>query len=72
VGVHPTTLGWWRWRLGAADEALGRPGFADVVLVPDRSAEQAPDFVVELADVRVRVSPGFDAPELRRLLAALC
>lgn len=80
LGVSPITLGWWRWKLGAREEdgvaEQATPGFAEVVLVePDDeapAARDAPDFVLELGELRVRVSPGFDAPELRRLLAALC
>jgi hypothetical protein len=77
VGVHPSTLGWWRWKFGlraavGAGLEVGRPVFAEVVVVPDATAERAPDFVIELEDVRVRVAPGFDAMELRRLLATLC
>jgi hypothetical protein len=74
VGVHPGTLGWWRWRFGREarpreERSLAR--FAQVVVAPD--VVPVPDFVVELAeDLRVRVPPGFDATELRRLLAALC
>ena len=81
LGVSPITLGWWRWKLGAREEAgvaeQVKPAFAEVVLVePDDeapAAREAPDFVLEMGgDLRVRVSPGFDGPELRRLLAVLC
>lgn len=78
LGVNPVTLGWWQWKLGlgrsATEASAGEPGFAEVVLV-ERDEEpvvHAPDFVVELRDIRVRVSPGFHGPELRRLLATLC
>ena len=76
VGVNATTLGWWRWKLGVPAErptaSPSLPAFADVVVVRDRVADEVPDFVIEVQDLRVRVAPGFDAVELRRLLAAVC
>lgn len=79
LGVNPTTLGWWRWKLGqpssGASAIADEPGFAEVVVV-DRDEEpvvhHAPDFIIELGDLRVRVAPGFHGPELRRLLGTLC
>lgn len=68
VGVQPSTLGWWHWKLRRPVEPMS---FADVVVDPSPSARPT-DFVVELGDLRVRVSPGFDAGELRRLVEALC
>ena len=64
VGVKSSTLGWWKWKLGKEE-----PAFLEVVVT---EPPQAPDFVVELDAVRVRVACGFDAAELRRLVAALC
>lgn len=83
LGVSPVTLGWWRWKLGAsAEDEPGRlaPEFAEVVVIGSRpdgedgeaGRGRAPDFVVEVGDLRVRVAPGFDAPELRRLVETLC
>ena len=56
LGVSPVTLGWWQWKLG--------------VVAPE--PKSAPDLVVEVGELRVRVPSGFDAGELRRLVAALC
>ena len=80
VGVRPTTLAWWRWNLRARDRRAGASAtdaglvFAEVELLADSDSARgpAPDFVVELGAVRVRVAPGFHAGELQRLLAALC
>ena len=70
-GVNARTLRWWAWHLGSvAPRAVGA-GFAEVVLSEPVPAT-VPDLVVELEHVRVRVPAGFDAGELRRLLAALC
>jgi transposase-like protein len=78
LGVSPVTLGWWQWKLGGSvserrsDHAPS--GFAQVVVLDTdcEAAGRAPDLVVELGELRVRVPPGFDAGELRRLVAALC
>ena len=58
-------MGWWRWRLEAAEE----PAFLDVIVAEPVTV---PDLVVEVGALRVRVPWGFDAVELRRLVAALC
>ncbi len=70
AGVNPNTLAWWRWRLGRPTSVTraSEVGFAEVVV----HGRPAPDFVVEVGDLRVRVTPGFDAGELRRLVTALC
>lgn len=64
VGVNPSTLSWWCWKL--QHEA---PAFLEVVV---SEPEPSPDFELEVAGVRVRVPLGFDAHELRRLVDALC
>lgn len=66
-GVSPGTLGWWRWRLGI--KRSPEPAFLDVVVAEPVAA---PDLVVEIGALRVRVPVGFDAGELRRLVDALC
>ena len=71
IGVNARTLRWWAWRLGSVAARPAPVAFAEVV-VAEPAQVPAPDFVVELEGARVRVSPGFDAVELRRLLAALC
>ena len=67
-GLSPVTLGWWRWRLGI--EADRPPVFLDVIVAEPVTV--APDLVVEIGQLRVRVPSGFDARELRRLVDALC
>ena len=67
-GLNPTTLSWWRWKLGQREQL---PQFLAVDVV-DIEPGHAPDLIVELARVRVRVPSGFDAAELRRLVEALC
>lgn len=47
----------------------GPPAFLEVVV---QERERPPDLVVELGELRVRVPAGFDAHEVRRLVAALC
>lgn len=72
LGVSPITLGWWQWKLGiGAPEPTQMARFADVVVV-EPEPKPAPDLVVEVGELRVRVPSGFDAGELRRLVAALC
>jgi hypothetical protein len=72
IGVSPVTLGWWQWKLGVGvPESTQMARFADVVVVePD--PKPAPDLVVEVGELLVRVPSGFDAGELRRLIEALC
>lgn len=65
-GLNVATLRWWRWKLGA--DGCPAPAFLEVVV----EEPEPPDLVVELGDLRVRVPAGFDARELRRLVAALC
>jgi transposase-like protein len=63
IKVHLQTLTWWA---RALDREM--PRFAEVVHRPDPGAE----LVVEVGPLRIRVPRGFDANELRRLMAALC
>jgi hypothetical protein len=67
--VHPQTLSWWAWRLGGGNRVAVRPAFVEVVVSEPPSA---PALVVEVGQVRVHVPRGFDAGEVRRLVAALC
>ncbi len=62
-GLNARTLTWWKWKLSST----ARPRFVEVVV-----SEPAPDLVVDLGEVLVRVPRGFDAAELRRLVGALC
>lgn len=66
--IHPGTLGWWQWRL-RSEPAL--PEFLEVV-VEDETRGRAPEFDLTVGNFGVRVPIGFDAHELRRLLAVLC
>lgn len=68
--VNPHTLTWWAWHLGIrAGEVAEAPAFVEV-LVAEAPAPAA--LVVEVGPVRVHVPHGFDAGEVRRLVAALC
>ncbi len=62
-GVAVSRLRRWQGKLGVAPGG----GFVAVELGPGRPGA----FVVELGGLSVRVFPGFDAGELRRLLLAL-
>ena len=64
--VNPSTLGWWRWRL----YTRGQLGFCEVEV--EETVNAAPDFVLELEHLDIRVPCGFDADELQRLMHALC
>src|SRR5688500_2461327 len=73
LGVSPITLGWWQWKLAGEPPEPTTPRFADVVVVQTAyEPKPAPDLVVEIGELRVRVPSGFDAGELRRLVSALC
>ena len=71
-GLNPATLRWWRWRLESRGDAPKpeprAPGFLELLV----TEPEAPELVVELGAVRIRVPSGFDAEQLRRLVAALC
>jgi transposase len=66
-GLSPATLGWWRWKLGTSRPVAE---FLDVVVT--EAAVASPDLIVEVGGVRVRISTGFDAQDVRRLVDALC
>ena len=71
-GILASTLGWWRWKLGMGTVRAAEPTrFLDVV-VREPGPPPAPDLVVEVGALRVRVPVGFDARELRRVVDALC
>jgi hypothetical protein len=73
AGVRPAQLGWWRWKLGLSASAKSEPTrFFDVVVTAPVPVRLPPDLLVEVGAVRVRVPPGFDERELRRLVDALC
>ena len=66
-GLSPRSLTWWKWRLGRVAEKT--PPVVEVVALA-RGGE-APFEVVVDERLHVRVPAGFDAGELRRLVAAL-
>jgi len=72
-GIAPTTLSWWACRLRREARAAS-PALVPVEVVRDDATETTPPapLRVELAGGRVIVVPAeFDAPTLRRLVAAL-
>ena len=60
LGVSPNTLRRWI-------REFGEPAFVEVV-----TREPRPAFVVRAGGAEIVVPVGFDGPELRRLVAALC
>ena len=67
-GLNPATLGWWHWKLRQRHQL---PQVLNIDVV-DVAPAHAPDLIVELDHLRVRVPSGFDAGELRRVVEALC
>ncbi|SRR5579871_431642 len=66
------TARFYHWRRVLERRATERPAFVPVQVVADPPPPQASALELVLADGRaVRVSAGFDAATLRRLLAAL-
>jgi hypothetical protein len=74
LGISRDTLTWWSWRIAARRRAArGTSSRGGAAFVEVRMAERSAggfEVVVEGGRV-VRVPAGFDARELRRLLAAL-
>ena len=75
-GLSAASLYWWRSELGRRRELppAKRLELAAVTVVGEAPARRASSggFELELSNGRrVRVQPGFDADELRRLIAAL-
>jgi len=82
VGVAPSTLAWWRWKLRR--ERAGRSGrrqargkakaaLAFVEITPEPAAAAGPGVPLELqlADVTLRIPEGFEERTLARLLQVL-
>jgi hypothetical protein len=66
------TASFYAWRRVLQRRAAEQPAFLPVQVVADNTPAQASGLEVVLGDGRtVRVSPGFDAATLRRLLAVL-
>lgn len=71
LGINPRTLGWWRWKLAQTAPSPNEARTTDFVeLVVPRP--QPPDLAIEIGALTIRVPHGFDAGELRRLLAVVC
>ena len=69
-GVHPTTLGWWRWKLGAV--ACPRPEETPRFVNVDVQPGSVGGYELEFGDqVRLHIPSGFDQQELAALLRAL-
>lgn len=73
-GVNAKLLGWWRWKLEstqiAAPASAPEPRFLPVhVMASPSPAAAAPIEIVLRNGCVVRVSPGFDAATLERVLA---
>lgn len=73
-GVNAKLLGWWRWKLGstrtAAPATAPEPRFLPVHVIASQSLSVAtPIEIVLPSGCVVRVSPGFDAATLDRVLA---
>ena len=66
-GLAARSLSWWKWRLSSA--ARPAPPVVEVVALARSSG--APFELVLDERLQLRVSPGFDAEELQRLLATL-
>lgn len=71
-GVAPSTLAWWKWRLGTRTDRSAQIAVVPVEVVPVRAPRTAETPVeVVLGDVVVRVRTGFDAETLGRVLDVL-
>ncbi|HEY3355661.1 MAG TPA: hypothetical protein VGQ83_20585 [Polyangia bacterium] len=68
TGISPQRLKWWRHRLGATTESIGKIEFVPVEVAPRAAAADDATMEIVLGEIRVRVGPGFDSGALRRLL----
>jgi hypothetical protein len=73
-GVKPSSLKWWRWRLGGetrrSRRSAERSPFVEVKEARPRAASTVWHFEIALWNGRVvRVRPGFTDEELARVLA---
>ena len=71
-GIRPSTLSWWRWKLGVEPSSVESepPRFVQLEV----SAPSSPGFSYEIEvgeQVRLRIPSGFEEEELRGLLRAL-
>lgn len=83
LGVSPSTLAWWRWKLRREGTERARrrrarreakPPLAFVEIVPEAAVEspgpRAP-LELQLADVTLRIPDGFEERTLARVLQVL-
>jgi transposase len=73
-GIEAKQLGWWRWKLGSTQVAESasapEPRFLPVHVMASQSPPAAAPIEIVLRNgCVVRVSPGFDAATLERVLA---
>ncbi len=71
TGITPQRLKWWRQRLGATTESIGKIEFVPVEVAPRSAGVEDATMELVLSEIRVRVGPGFDPGALRRLLEVL-
>jgi hypothetical protein len=71
TGISTQRLKWWRQRLGATSESIGRIEFVPVEVAPCATTGDDATMEIVLGKVRVRVGPGFEPGALRRLLEVL-
>ena len=71
TGISTQRLKWWRQRLGATSESIGRIEFVPVEVAPRTTTGDDATMEIVLAKIRVRVGPGFEPGALRRLLEVL-
>jgi hypothetical protein len=73
-GVPAGTLAWWSWRLrqeGRRSPSAKAQGFVEVELVEEVGEAEDAGLEVLIGAHRVRVTRGFDAVTLQRLVRAL-
>jgi hypothetical protein len=70
-GIAPSTLAWWKWRLGSKTERRSQVAVVPVEVVPVRAPTTETSVEVVLGNVVVRVRSGFDAQTLGRVLDVL-
>ena len=71
TGITPQRLKWWRQRLGATTESIGKIEFVPVEVAPRATTADDATMEIVLGEIRVRVGPGFEPDALRRLIEVL-
>ncbi len=62
-GINPSTLAWWKWKLG--QDEFEESGFLEVVVADD------PTLWVQIGAAQIQVDSGTDVELLRRVVEAL-